>query len=128
MAFYREESREEQVLQRILALYDSIKEVPFYGQYEGIAPIQYEGGKITPRYLVKVYSPTNILDVMSKIWDVDRGDMVWKGIVNDTFYAEEIYGQMTNMFKIVTATPVNVRHWKRKEYYAVINVTLAAVY
>ena len=123
MAFYRE----EQVLQRILHLYDSIIEVPFYGQYEGTAPIQYEGGN-TYRHLVKVHSPADIVDTMRMIWATDGEDMVWKGIVNDTFWTAEIYGPYTNTFKIVKVDYVKNLHWMRKEYHAVINVTLAAVY
>ena len=123
MAFYREE---QPVLQRILQLYDSIIEVPFYGQYEGIAPIQYEEGN-TYRHLVKVHSP-DIVDTMRKIWATDGGDMVWKGIVNDTFWTAEIYGPYTNTFKIVKVRYVMNLNWRRKVYHAVINVTLEAIY
>ena len=123
MAFYREE---EQVLQQILYLYDSIRGVPFDGKYEGTAPIQYDGGN-NYRYLVKVHSP-NILNVMRMIWATDGGDMVWKGIVNDTFWIAEIYGPYTNTFKIVDVRYVMNLNWRRKVYYAVINVTLEAIY
>lgn len=124
MAFYGEEP----VLQQILYLYESIREVAFYGQYEGTAPIQYEGGN-TYRHLVKVHSP-NILNVMRMICATDGGDMVWKGIVNDTFWTAEIYGPYmhTNTFKIVNVTYGKNLNWRRQVYHAVINVELAAVY
>ena len=126
MECYREE---EQVLQEILRLYDSIRELPFYGQYEGTAPIQYEGEN-NYRHLVKVHSPADIVDTMRKIWATDGGDMVWKGIVNDTFWTAEIDGPYmhTNTFKIIDVRYVMNLNWRRNVYHAVINVTLKAVY
>ena len=121
----------EEVLQVILGLYKEITEVEFSGSFVEEREIPYEGGKSTTRYLVKVHTP-NIVDTMKKIWDVDGGDIVWKGIVNDTFYAEEIKANFDWMyataFKIVKVDYVKNLHWMRKEYHAVINVTLAAVY
>ena len=120
--------REEPVLQKILRLYDSIRGVPFDGKYEGTAPIQYDGEN-NYRHLVKVHSP-NILNVMRMIWATDGGDMVWKGIVNDTFWIAEIDGPYmhTNTFKIVDVHYVMNLNWRRNVYHAVINVTLKAVY
>ena len=121
----------EEVLQVILDKYREITEVEFSGSFVEEREIPYEGGKSTTRYLVKVHTP-NIVDTMKKIWDVDGGDIVWKGIVNDTFYAEEIKANFdwmdANAFKIVKVGYVKNLHWMRKEYHAVINVTLAAVY
>ena len=121
----------EKVLQVILGKYKEITEDEFSGSFVEEREIPYEGGKSTTRYLVKVHTP-KIVDTMRKIWDVDGGDIVWKGIINDTFYAEEIKANFdwmyANAFKIVKVGHVKNLHWMRKEYYAVINVTLEAIY
>ena len=121
----------EKVLQDILDKYKEIAVDEFSGSFVEEREIPYKGGKSTTRYLVKVHTP-KIVDTMRKIWDIDGGDIVWKGIVNDTFYAEEIKANFDWMyataFKIVKVDYVKNLHWMRKEYHAVINVTLAAVY
>lgn len=66
---------------------------------------------------------------MERIWSIDRGDNVWKGIVGHTFWAKEIKGYRANAkrFKITEVEAVYGLNWQRKKYDAVINVSLEVV-
>ena len=115
-----------EVLDNVLDLYQSIKGVEFEGRYREERYVEYERGSTT-RYLLDVYSD-NIRRVMGQIRALDRHDQVWKGIVEYTFWAEKIEGDYINStaFKITGVHCHKNLNWMRKEYHAVINVTLEA--
>ena len=116
-----------EVLSNVLDLYHSIKGVEFEGRYREKRDIDYER-RSTTRYLLDVYSD-NIRRVMDEIRDTDRHDQVWKGIVEYTFWAEKIEEDYINStaFKITGVHCHKNLNWMRKEYHAVINVTLEAL-
>lgn len=118
----------ETVLSNILGLYDSIKGIQFQGRYIRERYVDYDRGSTT-RYLLDVYSD-NIRRVMGQIRATDRYDQVWKGIVDTTFWAEKIEGDYSTdstTFKITEVYYLKNLNWMRKEYHAVINVTLVAL-
>uniref|UniRef100_A0A1X7VQL5 Uncharacterized protein n=1 Tax=Amphimedon queenslandica TaxID=400682 RepID=A0A1X7VQL5_AMPQE len=105
---------ENEALEKILALYKSIKDVEFEGRFEKEDEIEYDDGPSTTRYLVAVYSD-NIRRVMKEIWDIDSGDQIWKGITGNTFWAWKIEGDYNHdrsIYKIIEVGHATKLKWR----------------